>query len=419
MKNKSEILVGYRPRVSVYPKTHASGRVDFYVSYYLPGVKRKVARPLHCKKSETRELMFIHERRLRNHQFDDFDLQRIPEIYQLELNTPRVQIMDALERYMIATSYNRRPSTNRNTYGVLKNFCEKLKVQFIDEVTTEKIQRLVGHMKSAGNSEATIYSYLGLMESFFNWLIKDAQVFDQTNPVSKVRKPPRACKVSKRQVNKDTIAKLLQVEDFPSNIRVPIISMIRFILITGCRKGEAIHAEWSDFDLDQGIWRIREKPECPTIHSLGWKPKANKERDVYLLPEAVDLLNNFSRHEKTWGSVKINGDLIYQRADFVFTVKRKVKVDGVYEWRQTRIGNERSSWKKLLEQAGIPDLQIKDLRKFLNSVLVNDCGLSHKEAGLHIGNTNMVNYNHYTQVDFESIKTKLEKSQYLLPQFLN
>ena len=257
------------------------------------------------------------------------------------------------------------------------------------------------------------------MESFFNWLIKDAQVFDQTNPVSKVRKPPRACKVSKRQVDKDTIAKLLQVVDLPSNIRVPIISMIRFILITGCRKGEAIHAEWSDFDLDQGIWRIREKPECPTIHSLGWKPKANKERDVYLLPEAVDLLNNFSRHEKTWGSVKINGDLIYQRADFVFTVKRKVKVDGVYEWRQTRIGNERSSWKKLLEQAGIPDLQIKDLRKFLNSVLVNDCGLSHKEAGLHIGNTNMVNYNHYTQVDFESIKTKLEKSQYLLPQFLN
>ena len=106
----------------------------------MPGVKRKVASPLYCKKSEAKEMMFIHERRLRNHQFDDFDLQRIPEIYQLELNTPRVQIMDALERYMIATSYNRRPSTNLNTYGVLMNFCEKLKVQLIDEVTTEKIQ---------------------------------------------------------------------------------------------------------------------------------------------------------------------------------------------------------------------------------------------------------------------------------------
>ena len=150
MNNRSEILAGYKPRVSIYPKTHASGKVDYYVSYYLPGVKRKVARPLHCKKSEAKELMFIHERRLRNHQFDDFDLKRIPEIYQLELNTPRVQIMDALERYMIATSYNRRPSTNRNTYGVLKNFSEKLKVQFIDEVTTEKIQQLVVHMKKRG-----------------------------------------------------------------------------------------------------------------------------------------------------------------------------------------------------------------------------------------------------------------------------
>ena len=120
MNNRSEILAGYKPRVSIYPKTHASGKVNYYVSYYLPGVKRKVARPLYCKKSEAKELMFIHERRLRNHQFDDFDLQRIPEIYQLELNTPRVQIMDALERYMMATSYNRRPSTNRN-------FCEKLK----------------------------------------------------------------------------------------------------------------------------------------------------------------------------------------------------------------------------------------------------------------------------------------------------
>ena len=84
---------------------------------------------------------------------------------------------------------------------------------------------------------------------------------------------------------------------------------------------------------------------------------------------------------------------------------------------QIKLGKRNES--KLLEQAGIPDLQIKDLRKFLNSVLVNDCGLSHKEAGLHIGNTNMVNYNHYTQVDFESIKIKLEKNQDLLPHFLN
>ena len=83
--------------MGVYPKTHASGKVDYYVSYYLPGVK-KVARPLYCKKSEAREFMFVHERRLINHHFDDFDVKRIPELYLGDLIKPRVSIMKALER---------------------------------------------------------------------------------------------------------------------------------------------------------------------------------------------------------------------------------------------------------------------------------------------------------------------------------
>ena len=167
MNDRSELLAGYKPRVSFYPKTHASGKVDYYVSYYLPGVKRKVARPLYCKKSETKEFMFIHKRRLETHQFDDFDLKRIPEIYLRDLIKPRVSLMDAIDRYIDATFYNRKPATNQNTHGVLRNFCKKLKVQFIDEVTTKMIKRLIGRMKSEGKEEATVYTYLALMESFF------------------------------------------------------------------------------------------------------------------------------------------------------------------------------------------------------------------------------------------------------------
>ena len=111
--------------------------------------------------------------------------------------------------------------------------------------------------------------------------------------------------------------------------------------------------------------------------------------------------------------------LIWINTFFVFTVKNKIKIDGINEWRQTRIGNERSAWVKLCEKAGTPGLQIKDLRKYWNSYLVNYCGLSHKEAGLHIGNSNMVNYNHYTQVDYDAIRAKLEKNHDLSPQFLN
>ena len=219
--------------MGVYPKTHASGKVDYYVSYYLPGVKKKVARPLYCKKSEAKEFMFIHERRLMNLQFDDFDIKRIPEMYLGDLIKPRVSIMKALNKYIQATFINRRPATNRNTYGVLKNYCERLKVQFIDEVTPEMIQRLIGQMKSEGKEEATIYTYLALMESFYTWLIEIAQVLDNSNPFSKIQKPPRSCKISNRQIGNDTIAKLLQVKDLPSNIRIPIIPLTTFLIFTG------------------------------------------------------------------------------------------------------------------------------------------------------------------------------------------
>ena len=134
-------------------------------------------------------------------------------MYLGDLIKPRVSINNkALERYILATSYNRRPATNRNTYGSFEELCERLKVQFIDKVTPEMIQRLIERqMKSEGKEEATIYTYLALMESFYAWLIEIAQVLDHNNPFSKIQKPPRSCKISNRRIDNDTIAKLLGV----------------------------------------------------------------------------------------------------------------------------------------------------------------------------------------------------------------
>ena len=122
----------------------------------------------------------------------------------------------------------------------------------------------------------------------------------------------------------------------------------------------------------------------------------------------INLLKSLPRYNETFGSIKSDKGLVYVKADFIFSVKNNIQIDGIDDWRQTRIGNERSAWVKLCEIAGTPGIQIKDLRKYWNSYLVNTCGLSHKEAGLHIGNSNMVNFIHYTQVEYEAISAKLE-----------
>ena len=59
-----------------------------------------------------------------------------------------------------------------------------------------------------------------------------------------------------------------------------------FLVSTGARLGEVFHAEWQDFDLTKGVWKIVHKPECPTYEGLGWYPKWKKPRVIELIPEA-------------------------------------------------------------------------------------------------------------------------------------
>ena len=50
---------------------------------------------------------------------------------------------------------------------------------------------------------------------------------------------------------------------------------------------------------------------------------------------------------------------------------------------------------------------MKDLRTFFNWMLISQYGLSHKEAGAYLGNSEAVNYTHYTPVSLETLGAKL------------
>ena len=52
-------------------------------------------------------------------------------------------------------------------------------------------------------------------------------------------------------------------------------------------------------------------------------------------------------------------------------------------------------------------IQIKDLRTYFNWVLVSQLGLSNKEAGSYLGNSEAVNNQLYTPVNLEAMSAKL------------
>ena len=103
--------------------------------------------------------------------------------------------------------------------------------------------------------------------------------------------------------------------------------------------------------------------------------------------------------------------------------KRIIVIDGVTEERCVRITETtiQRAWARFGKKAGFPDLQIKDLRTFFNWALNSHYHLSNKEAGSYLGNSEQVNYEHYTPVDLKSMSSKLKNEDMgeLLPQLMN
>ena len=389
-------------------KRKRKGGIYFQLQYRLPGGQRRQI-SLGKDKKIAYEKKFIIESHLREFQFDEADLKRMPEEIRILFNRQISRLDEALERYLVATEADRKPNTNRNIRYPLQKIIGILGVTYIHEVTGEHAQKLNSGLKSQNLADATRHSYLSLTESFFNWLINVAGLLDSGNPFSLVKKPPRSSKVRGHLVKQDEVGRLftVAVEDHPT--KIPIKPMIGLILTTGCRSGEAIHAEWDDFDLQKGIWLIRHKPECPTRNGLGWSPKWGKERSIKLLPEAINFLKQLSERPEVYGQVGIGKNAYWKKANFVFTIQKKIMIEGSIQDKFVGVRDFRTAWNNLRCKAGLPDLQVKDLRTFFNWLLGTKSDLSNKELGCYIGNTERVNLDHYTPYSLESSNEKLKR----------
>ena len=87
--NQVNVLLGYDPRCTFYPKATPNGVVYYYLRYYLPGNIR-VSRSVGQNKKEAKRLMFEKNQSLKEGVFDDFDFQRIPDSIKDQLRKPKL-----------------------------------------------------------------------------------------------------------------------------------------------------------------------------------------------------------------------------------------------------------------------------------------------------------------------------------------
>jgi len=159
----------------------------------------------------------------------------------------------------------------------------------------------------------------------------------------------------KRVLNDSELSRLLAW--IPSSKYTPTQkSVLLFTLMTGCRTGEVVSAEWRDIDLGRGIWNLKEN-------------KTSTPRDVQLARQAVEFLQQLKR---------ITGDYVFPSQKTGKPIQQKSLTEQA--WHMRREG-------KMLD---LDDWTPHDLRRSVRTGLarlgcpepVSEAILGHEKSGI-------------------------------------
>ena len=134
---------------------------------------------------------------------------------------------------------------------------------------------------------------------------------------------------------------------------------IRLIMVTGCRKSEALTAQWADFDLVRGVWT---KPSHRT--------KEKKTEHVALSVQALALLERMDR-----------------AGEYLFPGRT----------RDSNLQDVKSAWVKVCKLAKLQGVRVHDLRHSFASHLVSS-GVSLPVVGKLLGHTQASTTQRYAHI---------------------
>lgn len=173
-----------------------------------------------------------------------------------------------------------------------------------------------------------------------------------------------------RFLSREEIARLLQaLEARPKRDRSSV-NAVKLMLLTGCRRGEALKATWSDFDLDRGVWTK------PSHHT-----KTKTTEKVRLSGAAVRFLSELRKSSE--GEVLFLGPSGRPLSDV------------------------KHFWQSVRRQAGLDGVRLHDLRHSFASHLVSS-GLSLHVVGKLLGHTQASTTQRYAHVFSEAQREAAE-----------
>jgi integrase len=200
----------------------------------------------------------------------------------------------------------------------------------LDKITRHDIQQFHGDLKESGLAPATCDHYLGLLSRCLR-LAVEWQLLD-TNPAAGLKKFNQD---NARNVflSPEELQRLLHVLD-NDRVRMPCLA-VKLMLFTGCRKGEALHARWSDIDRESAVWTVAAE-----------NSKSRRTRNIPLGTAALEVLEQLSA---------------LRTGEHLFTNSRNGE----------RLKSLDKTWQRLRVEAGLPDLVLHGTRHHFASMLAS------------------------------------------------
>ena len=204
----------------------------------------------------------------------------------------RYKLKEVYERYLSDCKSTLKESSWRRNEANARRMLEILDGNiYVDRLTAGYIRdKLIASKKSP----TTLNEYIKRFKIMIRWAYYNDYI-DSTACVDKLRNfkdVPHRTKIADKFLNKSDLHKLVEA----ANVRHWEL-LIRFMVLSGCRSGEAIALDMSDIDFKHQIIHINKT--CDANNGKITCPKTSESiRDIHMQPELLTLCREIVKNSK-------------------------------------------------------------------------------------------------------------------------
>ena len=202
----------------------------------------------------------------------------------------------------------------------------------LNRFTRHAVQTFHNELRKSGLAPATCDHHLKLIRQALNLAVEWSLI--ETNPVAKV-KLFHIDNREERLMSSDDLQALMAALDRATEGRKTVVAVVKFLLLTGCRVSEALHARWEDINQSTRTMSI------DATNSKNRRRRATPLNDAAL--EVLDQLETKGKSEWLFTNVKTGN----------------------------RLTTINKTWQQIRQDAGLAQLRLHDLRHMHASMLIN------------------------------------------------